>query len=911
MTDSSMDDFVIEKVLGKGSFGSVYLVRRKEDQKIYALKSVILEKLNKKEQQNSVNEVRILASVNHPNVIGYKEAFWDDNASSLNIVMEYADDGDLQTKIVKMRKEGGMFQENLIWSYSIQMIEGLKALHDKKIMHRDLKSANIFLVKDKHQCKLGDMNVSKVIKEKELLTQTGTPYYASPEVWRDEPYSYKSDLWSIGCVIYELCALRPPFKGKDLDELFLNVCKGKVDRISHVYSDDLWKMILMLLQVDVKKRCDCDKFLNSKLITRKIQEMKNENKEYRNLEKNKEINDNDLLLDTIKFDNILDIKRQLPTKKNYGNNNTDISSNKKINKKINKKKDINTNDNKIKNNRNISNNAIDKSNSIKYHKINNITKNKKILNNNKNIEKKKGIKKMDKEKEKGKEKLKSDELEKSKENDIEDQEIEKEKENDIIEEKINKENENKELENESDQKEKENDEKKNDIDLINKDTNSEPQLKYEQSSLLPQESDNSINNMINKENSKSNNNINNSSMKNEITKKNNYIGNSPNPKSSKSKGIIYQKPKMIEGSVKRDKKNYLNNHPQPMTTKRTAKKFNYMERNITPKRPGNKLINKTESNIPNNDKHIYSLRNKNMCENGCSSVTREKTQKCVNRPIETSPSANYNNNNMYMNIIKKKNYAKKIQNISNQRPQSATPSKKNAKLNNNPNNVLDNKNTTEIINYEINTNNNNNPNTKEFISNRENMVNMLINNYNKKNINFNSYNPNKIKNKNNNRPLTTTNNNNQKNHINHPVLKDLGFEMKNHKKISVKPYNKVQSRQKENLNKKRIIDKNEVGRDMTEPELLKMVNPIKINDQNRGIKKNLNISLSNQEKNNTFLHQQKLNKMARYNTNNPRYNQYYSNNVNQTNPQIFNNFVSINNLVSPNYPVKVINVFGE
>jgi NIMA (never in mitosis gene a)-related kinase len=148
------------------------------------------------------------------------------------------------------------------------------------------------------------MNVSKVIKEKELLTQTGTPYYASPEVWKDEPYSYKSDLWSIGCVIYELCALRPPFKGRDLDELFMNVCKGKVDRISYAYSDDLWKMILMLLQVDVEKRCDCDKFLNSKLITRKIQEMKNENKDYKNLEKNKEIKDNDLLLDTIKFDNI-------------------------------------------------------------------------------------------------------------------------------------------------------------------------------------------------------------------------------------------------------------------------------------------------------------------------------------------------------------------------------------------------------------------------------------------------------------------------------------------------------------------------------------------------------------------------------------------------------------------------------
>jgi NIMA (never in mitosis gene a)-related kinase len=380
MTDSSMDDFIIEKVLGKGSFGSVYLVRRKEDNKIYALKSVILEKLNQKEQRNSVNEVRILASVNHPNVIGYKEAFWDDNAKTLNIVMEYADDGDLQTKIGKMRKEGGMFQESLIWSYSIQMIEGLKALHDKKIMHRDLKSANIFLVKDQHQCKIGDMNVSKVIKEKELLTQTGTPYYASPEVWRDEPYSYKSDLWSIGCVIYELCALRPPFKGKDLDELFLNVCKGKVDRISHVYSDDLWKMILMLLQVEVKKRCDCDKFLNSKLITRKIQEMKNENNDYRNLEKNKEINDGNLL-DTIKFDNILDIKKQLPTKKNYDHEN--LNSNKGNTKKIIKKKDINTNNNEERNRNKLNNNAIEQSNSIKYHKIINKPK-KKILKNRKN-----------------------------------------------------------------------------------------------------------------------------------------------------------------------------------------------------------------------------------------------------------------------------------------------------------------------------------------------------------------------------------------------------------------------------------------------------------------------------------------------------------------------------------------------
>ena len=134
MHTTSIRDFKKEKVLGTGSFGYVYLVRRRQDNKIYALKTVDLSKLNKKEQENSVNEVRILASIKNPFVIGYKEAFWDDNNNTLNIVMEYADDGDLQTKIRKMRNEGGFFKENLIWEYAIQMIKGLKSLHDKKII---------------------------------------------------------------------------------------------------------------------------------------------------------------------------------------------------------------------------------------------------------------------------------------------------------------------------------------------------------------------------------------------------------------------------------------------------------------------------------------------------------------------------------------------------------------------------------------------------------------------------------------------------------------------------------------------------------------------------------------------------------------------------------------------------------
>lgn len=111
--------------------------------------------------------------------------------------MEYADDGDVFQKIIKHQKDSTSFNEEFIWKIFITVVRGLKALHDLDIMHRDLKSANVFLNKD-GTGKLGDLNVSKVAKKGLSYTQTGTPYYASPEVWRDEAYDIKSDIWSLG-----------------------------------------------------------------------------------------------------------------------------------------------------------------------------------------------------------------------------------------------------------------------------------------------------------------------------------------------------------------------------------------------------------------------------------------------------------------------------------------------------------------------------------------------------------------------------------------------------------------------------------------------------------------------------------------------------------------------------------------
>ncbi len=229
----SLKNFETIKEIGKGAFSVVNQVRRKTDNKIYAMKRVKINKLNQKERENALNEVRILASINNPNIIEYKEGFFDDESRTLNIIMEFADDGDMDSKIKSYIKSKKNFSEIEIWRYIIQMAKALKVLHSNKILHRDLKSANVFLNKDGN-IKLGDLNVSKVVKTGVAYTQTGTPYYASPEVWAEKPYDAKSDIWSMGCVIYEICALKPPFKGNSMEQLFRSITKGKINSIMHI-----------------------------------------------------------------------------------------------------------------------------------------------------------------------------------------------------------------------------------------------------------------------------------------------------------------------------------------------------------------------------------------------------------------------------------------------------------------------------------------------------------------------------------------------------------------------------------------------------------------------------------------------------------------------------------------------------
>jgi NIMA (never in mitosis gene a)-related kinase 1/4/5 len=204
-----MEDFQIIKQIGDGAYSTVFSVSRKSDGRQYALKQVSItipsltlftgENIKTESQREgqllersahfSVYSVSTYLNFKHyfrhPNVVSYKEAFFDEITNSLCVVMDFAECGDLYNKIIEHKKNNSSFDEADIWTAFVHMVRGLKTLHDRKILHRDLKSANVFICKD-GAFKLGDMNVSKIAQKDGLLhTQTGTPYYASPEVWKD------------------------------------------------------------------------------------------------------------------------------------------------------------------------------------------------------------------------------------------------------------------------------------------------------------------------------------------------------------------------------------------------------------------------------------------------------------------------------------------------------------------------------------------------------------------------------------------------------------------------------------------------------------------------------------------------------------------------------------------------------
>eukprot|EP00741_Cyanophora_paradoxa_P020945 tig00021319_g20220.t1 len=263
----TLADFKIIKFIGKGSYGSVYKVLRKSDEKEYAMKEVNIKPMSQKEREEAVNEIRLLASVANPFVIGYYEAFSE--GDKIFIVTEYAENGDLGRKIKRCKAKNEYFDENLIWSYFLQLCSGLKALHNLNILHRDMKAQNIFLMSN-DMIKIGDLGVAKLLKEGNAQTQVGTPYYMSPEIWKNRPYDKKSDIWSLGCLLYELITYRHPFESNSWKGLANKVLKGQYQEIPGHYSAELRDMVRCLLVTDPLRRPAVNEILQMPAVQRRM-----------------------------------------------------------------------------------------------------------------------------------------------------------------------------------------------------------------------------------------------------------------------------------------------------------------------------------------------------------------------------------------------------------------------------------------------------------------------------------------------------------------------------------------------------------------------------------------------------------------------------------------------------------------
>ena len=367
-------EYIIQKTLGKGSYGIVYKVQKQNTNEIYVLKKIPLKGLSEKEISEVRQEAKILSSINSDFVVKYFDSFEENN--NINIVMEYCDKGDLNDFILRKKEENKLIEEEIIWNLFIKITIGLAHIHKMKILHRDLKTMNIFL-KDEFQVKIGDLGVAKILlKNSFAKTLIGTPYYLSPEICEEKPYNDKSDVWALGCILYELCTYKHPFDAKSQGALILKIMRNIPEDINQYYSNELRNLIFLLLEKDSQKRPSCIEILKYDFVIDKVKKLgymsylEELDKEKENIKyKNNFINNVEIPNKIIKENTTDNYNNNDNKKQNISKNNLEKKNSKKEIGNVN----INKNENLIQK----------KSGKIKVHeiKINEI----KLLNKSNNI----------------------------------------------------------------------------------------------------------------------------------------------------------------------------------------------------------------------------------------------------------------------------------------------------------------------------------------------------------------------------------------------------------------------------------------------------------------------------------------------------------------------------------------------
>ncbi|OAQ99155.1 hypothetical protein LLEC1_07735 [Akanthomyces lecanii] len=323
---SSEDKYETLEKIGHGSFGIIRKVRRKTDGFIMCRKEISYLRMSQKEREQLHAEFQILSHLRHANIVAYYHREHLKASQDLHLYMEYCGNGDLGRVIKDLQLKGQRAQESFVWSIFSQLVLALYRCHygidppevgtnilglpqgaastpktpagAMTILHRDLKPENVFLGED-NSVKLGDFGLSKMIKSQDFAsTYVGTPFYMSPEICAAEKYTLKSDIWALGCIIYELCAKEPPFNAKTHYQLVQKIKEGKVAPLPEIYSPELNQVIRDCLKVNPDRRPDTVQLMNLPVVRlmRKEKEVVDFNKSLHSREemvrhKERELND--------------------------------------------------------------------------------------------------------------------------------------------------------------------------------------------------------------------------------------------------------------------------------------------------------------------------------------------------------------------------------------------------------------------------------------------------------------------------------------------------------------------------------------------------------------------------------------------------------------------------------------------